>query len=76
MAQDPQDAQDAHDSQNAAPETNEAGQNSPHLDESEKTQAADHSSPHALILHEIVREEGEAALERDSGALMLSLIHI
>ncbi|MGI4860580.1 MAG: formate/nitrite transporter family protein [Janthinobacterium lividum] len=74
MAQDPQDAQDAHDSQDAAPETNEAGQNSPHLDESEKTQAADHSSPHALILHEIVREEGEAALERDSGALMWSAL--
>ncbi|MGI4983505.1 MAG: formate/nitrite transporter family protein [Janthinobacterium lividum] len=68
MAQAPQDAP------NEAQETNEAGQNSPHLDDSEKDQAADHSAPHALILHEIVREEGEAALERDNGALAWSAL--
>jgi formate/nitrite transporter FocA (FNT family) len=49
-----------------------AGATSPHLDEEEKGQAAAHSSPHALVLHEIIREEGEAALSRTVGALMWS----
>ena len=49
-----------------------AGANSPHLNESEQRQAATHTSPRALILHEIVREDGEAALTRTPGALALS----
>jgi len=49
-----------------------AGAESPHLDEGEKDQAAQHTAPHALMLHEIVREEGEAALERTVVALMWS----
>jgi len=49
-----------------------AGSNSPHLNESEQQQAATHTSPRALILHEIVREDGEAALKRTPGALALS----
>jgi formate/nitrite transporter FocA (FNT family) len=49
-----------------------AGANSPHLNESEQQQAATHTSPRALILHEIVREDGEAALTRTPGALALS----
>jgi formate/nitrite transporter FocA (FNT family) len=49
-----------------------AGANSPHLSEHEQQQAASHTSPRALILHEIVREDGEAALLRTPGALALS----
>jgi formate/nitrite transporter FocA (FNT family) len=49
-----------------------AGAHSPHLNEHEQQQAASHTSPHALILHEIVREDGEAALLRTPGALALS----
>jgi formate/nitrite transporter FocA (FNT family) len=49
-----------------------AGANSPHLNESEQKQAASHSAPRALIIHEIVREDGEAALSRTTGALILS----
>ncbi|WP_245253815.1 formate/nitrite transporter family protein [Paraburkholderia sp. LEh10] len=51
-----------------------AGAQSPHLDEGEKDQAAQHTAPHALMLHEIVREEGEAALERTVVALMWSSV--
>ncbi|WGS54966.1 formate/nitrite transporter family protein (plasmid) [Paraburkholderia sp. D15] len=50
----------------------EAGAGSPHLDEGQQDQAAGHSAPHALVLHEIVREEGEAALSRTIGALAWS----
>lgn len=50
----------------------QAGAGSPHLDHDEQAQAADHSSPHALVIHEIVREEGEAAMERTAGALAWS----
>ncbi|MEO8997337.1 MAG: formate/nitrite transporter family protein, partial [Nitrosospira sp.] len=46
-----------------------AGAQSPHLDTDEKAQAADHSTPRALVIHEIVREEGEAALRRTGVAL-------
>ncbi len=49
-----------------------AGANSPHLNENEQMQAATHTSPRALIIHEIVREDGEAALTRTAGALILS----
>ncbi|BFG73353.1 formate/nitrite transporter family protein [Paraburkholderia terrae] len=49
-----------------------AGAESPHLDAGEKDQAAQHTAPHALMLHEIVREEGEAALERTVIALVWS----
>ena len=53
-------------------ETPPAGAQSPHLNESEQAQAATYTSPRALILHEIVREDGEAALKRTPGALALS----
>jgi hypothetical protein len=49
-----------------------AGAESPHLDEGEHNQAAQHTAPHALMLREIVREEGEAALERSVIALVWS----
>ncbi len=47
-------------------------QDSPHLDEEEKSQAARHSTPRALVIHEIIREEGEQELERTNTALALS----
>ncbi|WP_082988217.1 formate/nitrite transporter family protein [Bordetella bronchialis] len=50
----------------------EAGGHSPHLSEDERTQAADHSTPHALVIHEVVREDGEAALRRPASALAWS----
>jgi len=51
-----------------------AGAGSPHLDSDEREQAADHSTPRPLVIHEIVREEGEAAMERSSAALMWSAL--
>ena len=60
------------DTENRGARAQDAGADSPHLDEGEQDQAAHHTAPHALILHEIVRAEGEAALERTFGALMWS----
>jgi formate/nitrite transporter FocA (FNT family) len=57
---------------NDVPRAQDAGADSPHLNEGEQDQAAHHTAPHALVLHEIVREEGEAALERTIGALIWS----
>jgi formate/nitrite transporter FocA (FNT family) len=51
-----------------------AGANSPHLTEDEQNQAADHATPRALVIHEIVREEGEAALLRTNQALAWSAL--
>jgi formate/nitrite transporter FocA (FNT family) len=42
------------------------------LDDAEKDQAAQHSSPPALVIHEIVRQEGEEELERRAGAIVWS----
>jgi formate/nitrite transporter FocA (FNT family) len=52
----------------------QAGADSPHLDDHQRAQAADHSTPHALVIHEIVREEGESAMERTFSALMWSAL--
>jgi formate/nitrite transporter FocA (FNT family) len=51
-----------------------AGHASPHLDDAERDQASAHSTPRALVIHEILREEGEAALERQPLALMWSAL--
>jgi formate-nitrite transporter family protein len=51
-----------------------AGAESPNLDSAEREQAAEHTTPHALVIHEIVREEGEAAMERTFAALMWSAL--
>ena len=51
-----------------------AGADSPHLDRAEQEQAAEHSAPHPLVIHEIVREEGEVAMERTFFALMWSAL--
>ncbi|ACC73879.1 formate/nitrite transporter family protein [Paraburkholderia phymatum] len=59
------------------PETtddNAAGHASPHLDEKERDQASAHSSPQALVIHEIIREEGETALQRKPLALLWSAL--
>ena len=59
------------------PETtdnNAAGDASPHLDEKERDQASAHSSPQALVIHEIIREEGETALQRKPLALLWSAL--
>lgn len=50
----------------------EAGGKSPHLDEEERDQADEHAALRALVIHEVVREEGEAGLRRPAGALMVS----
>jgi formate/nitrite transporter FocA (FNT family) len=52
----------------------DAGSNSPHLDDGEQDQAAEHASPRALVIHEVVREEGEAAMARTAGALIMSAL--
>jgi formate/nitrite transporter FocA (FNT family) len=52
----------------------QAGAASPHLDDQQREQAADHSTPHPLVIHEIVREEGETAMERTFSALMWSAL--
>ncbi len=49
-----------------------AGDASPHLDRGERKQAATHAAPGALVIHEVVREEGEAELKRTPGALFWS----
>jgi formate/nitrite transporter FocA (FNT family) len=49
-----------------------AGSASPHLDEGEQGQAAAAAAPRALVIHEIVREEGETAISRTAPALLWS----
>ena len=49
-----------------------AGPDSPHLDAREQDQAATHAAPAALVIHEVVREEGEAELQRRTGTLIWS----
>jgi formate/nitrite transporter FocA (FNT family) len=50
----------------------DAGENSPHLDEKEQRQAAERAAPGPLVIHEIVREEGESELTRGFDGLALS----
>jgi formate/nitrite transporter FocA (FNT family) len=50
----------------------EAGENSPHLDDREQRQAAERAAPGPLVIHEIVREEGEAEISRPAQGLALS----
>jgi len=52
----------------------QAGADSPHLDAGQREQAADHSTPHPLVVHEVVREEGETAMQRTFSALMWSAL--
>lgn len=50
----------------------EAGSASPHLEEAEQALAASHSAPPALVIHEVVREEGEQELRKRAGAVAWS----
>lgn len=50
----------------------EAGENSPHLDDSEQRQAAKGTPIGPLVIHEIVRAQGEAELARSFGGLAWS----
>jgi formate-nitrite transporter family protein len=52
----------------------QAGAESPHLDSAEREQAAEHSTLAPLVVHEVVREEGETAMDRTFGALMWSAL--
>ena len=42
------------------------------LDAAEKTQAAEHAAPQAVVIHEILRKDGEAELARRAGAIFWS----
>lgn len=50
----------------------DAGADSPHLARDEQKQAAQHAAPQALVIHEIIREEGEAQLKKRAGAVAWS----
>jgi formate-nitrite transporter family protein len=50
----------------------ESSRGSDKLDAREKDQAAQHSAPPALVIHEIVRKDGEEELERRAGAIVWS----
>ena len=50
----------------------EAGADSPHLELDEKKQAAEHSAPQAIVIHEVIREDGEQQLKRRSSAVAWS----
>ena len=50
----------------------EAGENSPHLDESERRQAAKGAPVGPAVIHEIVRDQGEEELARSSTGLAWS----
>lgn len=52
----------------------EAGAASPNLDEEEQEQAAKHAPLRSAVIHEILREQGEAELERPLGALVVSAL--
>ena len=50
----------------------EAGESSPHLDEKQQRQAAERAAPGPLVIHEIVREEGQSELDRSFSGLAWS----
>jgi formate/nitrite transporter FocA (FNT family) len=51
-----------------------AGETSKHLDASQQRQAAAHAAPQAIVIHEVVREEGESELHRSGSALFWSAL--
>lgn len=50
----------------------EAGSKSPHLSEEEKQQAAERQPLPSTVIHEVIRKEGRAELERDNQQLLWS----
>jgi formate/nitrite transporter FocA (FNT family) len=61
-------------SESPAPARENPPEGSPHLDSGEREQAARHATPRALVIHEIIREEGEQELTRTNTALGLSAL--
>lgn len=59
-------------SETTADDEHDMSEGSQHLDESGRELAARHATPDALVIHEIIREEGETELERTNIALALS----
>jgi formate-nitrite transporter family protein len=59
-------------SERAESTDDDAGTDSPHLDERKQTQAAEHAAPAAMVIHEVIREEGELELRRRNVALLWS----
>ncbi|HEY0256314.1 MAG TPA: formate/nitrite transporter family protein [Candidatus Methylacidiphilales bacterium] len=47
---------------------------SAHLDGEEERLARQHASPRAIVIHEIIREDGEQELDRTTGALVFSAL--
>jgi len=72
MDQMPRDQGQRDQSVEESPEEHGAGASSPHLDEGEQGQAAAHAALRPLVIHEIVREEGEVELKRTFSALAWS----
>ena len=54
------------------PDVSQAGSQSPHLDDRQRKQAEDRALPAAIVIHEIVREQGEEELDRDVSGLAWS----
>jgi formate/nitrite transporter FocA (FNT family) len=50
----------------------EQASDSPHLEQAEKDQADDHAPLRPLVIHEIIRAEGNAELQRPAAALLWS----
>lgn len=50
----------------------EAGSKSPHLDEEEQDQAAERAPLSSTVIHEVIRKEGEAELDREPSQLLWS----
>jgi formate/nitrite transporter FocA (FNT family) len=54
------------------PSAGKAGKDSPNLEPDEQAQAAQHSALPARVIHEVVRDEGEQELERQTSAVAWS----
>jgi formate/nitrite transporter FocA (FNT family) len=54
------------------PDQAAAGAESPHLAQAEQDQAAQHAAPAALVIHEVIREEGEQELKKRPSAVAWS----
>ncbi|MFM0557490.1 hypothetical protein P0D69_42095 [Paraburkholderia sediminicola] len=50
----------------------DTGSNSPHLGYGDQRQAAQHAFLLAMVIHGVVREEGEAVMDTTAGALIVS----
>ena len=60
------------DRREAGTPADDAGQNSPHLDDDQREQAAENAPVGPLVIHEIVREQGETEINRAFSGLAWS----